>query len=507
MVSFDVVSLFTNVPVEAACDVALQRLEADASLPDRTDLSPTQVTELLRFVLKSTYFMYDGRFYEQQEGAAMGSPVSAVIANLYMESFEEDALHACPPEFSPRIWKRYVDDTFIVTDRSTTDCLLNYVNAQQPSIRFTMEREDNNRIAFLDTLVHRDDEGRLTTTVYRKPTHTDQYLAYDSHHPQSVKRGVVKCLYDRASRIVSKPQCTAAEKQRIASALVSNGYPRSFLNRVTKRKNVAEEDIVRCKSTVVLPFVDSISRQLRRHLEKYSIRAVFKSDTTIRKQLVRPKDPALPGRLDGVVYKIPCGACDKVYIGETGRPVNERMLEHRRDVKHRRIDSSAVAEHAWNADHPPNWDEVSCIARDKHWYTRRVKEAIQIRLHPNNVNRDNGIDIPEEWLPTIRRHAPPTTARSSPVDRPPTSASNPISFCTATAVHSSTSANCPLSTPTAADGFSPTSASPTAIAPSAASDWSVAPTNHTTAVPAPTARSLRYKRRAQRVSTSLPDED
>ncbi|XP_041471892.1 uncharacterized protein LOC121421288 [Lytechinus variegatus] len=103
MVSFDVVSLFTNVPVEAACDVALQRLEADANLPDRTDLSPTQVTELLRFVLKSTYFMYDGRFYEQQEGAAMGSPVSAVIAYLYMESFEEDALHACPPEFSPRI--------------------------------------------------------------------------------------------------------------------------------------------------------------------------------------------------------------------------------------------------------------------------------------------------------------------------------------------------------------------------------------------------------------------
>nr|XP_054766136.1 uncharacterized protein LOC129273118 [Lytechinus pictus] len=392
---------YSKVKPFKACDVALQRLKADASLPDRTDLSPTQVTELLRFVLKSTYFMYNGLFYEQQEGAAMGSPVSAVIANLYMESFEEDAPHACPPEFSPRIWKRYVDDTFIVTNRSTTDCLLNYVNAQQSSIRFTMETEDNNRIAFLDNIVHRDSEGGLTTTLYRKHTHTDQYLAYDSHHPLSIKRGVVKCLYDRASRIVLKPQCTAAEKQRIASALVSNDYLRSFLNRVTKGKNGADKEFVQYKSTVVLPFVDSISRQLRRHLEKHSIRTVFKSDTTIRKQLVRPKDPVLPGRLDSVVYKRPCGACDKVYIGETGRPVSERMLEHRRDVKHRRIDSSAVAEHAWNADHPPNWDEVSCIAQDKHWYTRRVKEAIQIRLHPNNVNRDNGIDIPEEWFPTI----------------------------------------------------------------------------------------------------------
>ena len=56
-----------------------------------------------------------------------------------------------------------------------------------------MEIEKDNTIPFLDTSVSRDSSGLLTTTVYRKPTHTDQYLAYDSHHPQSVKRGIVKC--------------------------------------------------------------------------------------------------------------------------------------------------------------------------------------------------------------------------------------------------------------------------------------------------------------------------
>ncbi|XP_041460800.1 uncharacterized protein LOC121411955 [Lytechinus variegatus] len=489
MVSFDVVSLFTNVPIDAACKVALSRLERDESLPERTQLSPAQVTELLSFVLQSTYFMFAGNFYEQQEGAAMGSPVSAVIANLFMEAFEERALSSCPPDCAPRVWKRYVDDTFIITHRSAADDLLSHMNAQQPSIRFTMEMECNERIAFLDTLVHRDTSGRLYTTVYRKPTHTDQYIAYDSHHPKSVKRGVVKCLYDRASRIVTKPHCTATEKQHITSALISNGYPRSFVNRVAKKKSAPSEQLAQFKSAIVIPFVDGIAHLLRRRLERHGIRVIFKSDS-IRSQLVRPKDRPIPDRRDGVVYKIPCSTCDKVYIGETGRPVGERMKEHRRDVRLRRTDSSAVAEHAWDSDHPPNWDEVSCIANDKHWYTRRIKEAIQIRLHPSNINRDSGIEIPDEWLPTIRRHTASTvhSARRPHQRVPDTSAD--ADWPAASANHS---ARC---TPERAPS---TSADP---------DWPAAPANHSAAHARvePDNSSRRYITRAQQRLCSLPDE-
>ena len=116
----------------------------------------------------------------------MGCPVSAVIANLYMESFEEQAITIS--SYEPRIWKRYVDDTFTILDRENVDDFLQHLNNQQPSIHFTMETEKNNKLAFLDTAVLREPDGRLTTSVYRRPRHTDQYLAYDSHHPQSVKR-------------------------------------------------------------------------------------------------------------------------------------------------------------------------------------------------------------------------------------------------------------------------------------------------------------------------------
>ena len=111
-----------------------------------------------------------------------------------------------------------------------------------------------------------------------------------------------------------------------------------------------------------------------------------------------------PAKQDGVVYKIPC-ECGKVYIGETGRSMHERIKEHDRDIRLARTQSSAVSEHSNATGHYPLWDEVKFIDRDPHWYTRRVKEAIHIRLHPDNINRDNGIEIPEAWMPTIKQHS------------------------------------------------------------------------------------------------------
>ena len=78
MVSFDVESRFTNVPIDAAVQAALQKLEDDPSLADRTTHTPVQIADLLTFILRSTYFQYNGSIYEPKDGAAMGSPVSAV---------------------------------------------------------------------------------------------------------------------------------------------------------------------------------------------------------------------------------------------------------------------------------------------------------------------------------------------------------------------------------------------------------------------------------------------
>ena len=138
-------------------------------------------------------------------------------------------------------------------------------------------------------------------------------------------------------------------------------------------------------------------------LEQQGIRTVFKSETTLRSHLVRPKDTVDPAEQDGVVYRIPC-ECGKVYIGETGRSMHERIKEHDREIRLARTQTSAVSEHAHKTGHYPLWNEVKFIDRDPHMYTRRVKEAIHIRLHPDNINTDSGIEIPEAWMPTIKKH-------------------------------------------------------------------------------------------------------
>ena len=146
-----------------------------------------------------------------------------------------------------------------------------------------------------------------------------------------------------------------------------------------------------------------MSEQLRRSLQQQGVRAVFKSKTTLRSHLVRPKDAVDPAKQDGVVYRIPC-ECGKVYIDETGRPMQDRIKEHHRDIRFARTETSTISEHAHNTGHKSLWNEVKFIDRDPHYYTRRVKEAIHIRLHPDNINRDSGIEILEAWMPTIKKH-------------------------------------------------------------------------------------------------------
>ncbi|XP_071441730.1 conserved oligomeric Golgi complex subunit 3-like [Hetaerina americana] len=133
------------------------------------------------------------------QGVPMGSPLSPAIANFFMEDFEEKALRTA--KLRPRYFFRYVDDTFIVWPHgpAALNEFLEHMNSVHPNIRFTMEKEDNGQLPFLDILIKKREDGTLSHSVYRKPTHTDLYLNGESHHHPSQKRSVLSTLLHRRS--------------------------------------------------------------------------------------------------------------------------------------------------------------------------------------------------------------------------------------------------------------------------------------------------------------------
>ena len=175
LVSYDVTALFTSVPIPPVVKIIEEKLKEDQELSRRTNMNTRHIIKLLEFCLRSTYFVFQGQHFEQVEGAAMGSPLSPIVANIYMEHFEAKALETAP--HSPSIWKRYVDDTFVILKTAYKEEFFHHLNSIEEKIQFTAEntRADGS-LPFLDTLVTVEEDGSLSTSIYRKPTHTNQYL-------------------------------------------------------------------------------------------------------------------------------------------------------------------------------------------------------------------------------------------------------------------------------------------------------------------------------------------
>ena len=140
-----------------------------------TNLNVDDIMELLEFICSTTYYTFDGKIMQQKFGTAMGSPVSAVIANFYMEKLKHKALQTAPAEWRPNIWKRYVDDVLDVIKKDQVKNFTDHLNSIEDtnSIKFTYEEETNGIIPFLDLLINRQPDKTVKIQVY---------LHFQSHH-------------------------------------------------------------------------------------------------------------------------------------------------------------------------------------------------------------------------------------------------------------------------------------------------------------------------------------
>ncbi|XP_054290083.1 uncharacterized protein LOC129005267 [Macrosteles quadrilineatus] len=396
LVSFDVESLFTSIPVPETVDII--RTLLDDSL-----------AQLAEICLNSTYFYFDGKYFEQTEGAAMGSPLSPVAANLFMEHLERNAMESAI--LKPKIWLRYVDDVWAVWPhgRNKLTEFLDHLNSINSNIKFTMEEERDRKLPFLDVLTTRKENGTIGHAVYRKPTHTNRYLNAQSHHHPAQKNGILNTLINRAIRI-SDMENRISEEKVITSALLSNGYSKKDIKRAFKRQDCRLAQVAATDKQKVsdnserrhnsyLPYVKGTSEKIGRILKKYDITPVYRPLRKINSLLPNGKDK-LPLSAPGV-YKIPC-SCGKVYIGETKRMISTRLKEHIRQTKQENIEKLAVAEHSFTTKHAIEFDKVKVLAKEPYFYHRKIREAIEIKKHPDNFNKDDSYKLPQSWNPVLR---------------------------------------------------------------------------------------------------------
>ena len=201
---------------------------------------------LLLLITKGVAFSFNGDLYTQVEGVMMGSPLGALFANIFMAELENNIVPRLQDLSS---WNRYVDDTFAFVRQGKEKAVLEELNRYHPSIKFTYEVEESNKIPFLDVLIT-NKNGSLQTSVYRKSTNTDVYMNWNSYAPKSWKVATLKSLVKRAFMVSSTEVALDGELVHLKKIFAAvNQYPEKLIERIIsnekeihRRNNANEQD-------------------------------------------------------------------------------------------------------------------------------------------------------------------------------------------------------------------------------------------------------------------------
>ena len=165
----------------------------------------------------------------------MGSPLGPTLANVFLCYHEKIWLQNCPSEFKPVIYRRYVDDTFLLfRSKHHIEKFQNYLNHQHKNIKFTSETENKNSISFLDIKITRDN-NKFMTLVYRKPTFSRVFTNFGSFILKSSKYNLLFTLLHRAFKLCSNFERFHQEIDKLKTIFENNAYPKSFVDFCIKK--------------------------------------------------------------------------------------------------------------------------------------------------------------------------------------------------------------------------------------------------------------------------------
>ena len=396
-VSFDVCSLFTNIPLNETIDIAVN-LIFDKK-PD-LKISKKELKDLFEFCTSKTNFLFNGVIYDQIDGCAMGSPLAPPLANLFMGINETKWLeeyHGTGPIF----YKRYVDDIFAVFENELqSNSFFDYLNNRHPNITFTKENNENGQLPFLDILI--SNSSTFSTTIYRKTTYTGLLLNFKSFTPFQYKTRLIQTLLDRTYKICSSWVNFDKETRILSKNLLRNMYPKRLLEKCIKKyldkrfeklshenkdgENNENKDI----KYITLPYLGYFSNYAKKRIKnlvkqfcdnKLNIQLVF---TTCKLKSYFSNKDRLPMEFTSrVIYKFKCAGCNASYVGRTHCHFDTRCEQHLKTDS-----NSHILKHIKIKNECKKSDKTSfkIIDRANSDYALAIKEGIHIKWQEPTLN-------------------------------------------------------------------------------------------------------------------------
>ena len=422
--SLDVKSLYTSCDMHKAVDTVTENLKIKPGLITK-DITPEAIKSLLIFSLDNSYFEFNNTFFRQISGGPMGSPLTVALAEVRVSDIEATAIRTSPDP--PKSYYHFVDDGFgYFRNSDHANSFRLHLNSLAPDLEYSIEHpRPDGSIPFLDINIHPDN----STSIYRKPTHTNLYTHYSSAATLSSKESVVRTLTRRAFKLCSSKHL-GNELQHLEATFLSNGYPlqkiRHLMQKTLERLRTttrpsSNPSLAQSNLLAAVPYSQSYASSIRKSLAKYDITTAFSTSSTLKSLLSHTKSSTPPDKLKNVIYKIPCHDCDDFYIGQTCRPLIKRIKEHEACQRLNNYTDSATgniksapAKHAHDHGHNIDWNGTSIVTACAHRSQLNLLEhaAITILDPPMNIQH-KGPRVNPCWNPlldTIARNFKYTSA-------------------------------------------------------------------------------------------------
>uniref|UniRef100_A0A8D8PLV0 Reverse transcriptase domain-containing protein n=1 Tax=Cacopsylla melanoneura TaxID=428564 RepID=A0A8D8PLV0_9HEMI len=400
LISFDVKNLFPSVPVDEVKTLITNRIS------HLSEVLQKEVKKSLEICLSQNFCTFMDQTFEIKSGLPIGSPISPLMADIFMDHIEEKIFSSGSP-WSSRIlhWFRYVDDIFVVVVGSWRQIgkLLGHLNRVHPNIIFTLEKEINGKLNFLDLGV-RKEQKRLLYNIYRKETFTDCVINKRSNHPLNIKYAAFHSMLHRLISVPMDVDHYLKELGTIHQIAKNNGYKSSEINAILVKKlrdqrrqaiyaNVPKSSD---KSWRKIRYLNESCLKIGEELKKAGVQPAYYNDNTIGKYLINNKPKSSIKEKSGI-YSVECKDCDAKYIGMTMRSLNTRMKEHLSGP------SSHVHKHMIETGHRVEMDNVSLLHHGSKWRKLCCLESMYITeaTDINQWNMLNGQLVPSNYSPLL----------------------------------------------------------------------------------------------------------